>query len=108
MAALSKGFKSKTKTTQGINVGSDFNQAGQQLIEQEMVGVKAYKMGIFTINNKNQLCVMVGMPEVNTRNIYQQLKTNSQATINPDDDAVLYQQFKAYQANQSLQQQLGQ
>lgn len=106
VASLGKGFQSKTKSKKGINVGSNFTQTGQQLIEQELRGVKAYKMGIYEINDKEQLCVLVGMSPKQTEDLYQQLKQTSRATLSAQDDSVLYEEFKAYKAHKELETRL--
>jgi hypothetical protein len=106
VASLGKGFQSKTKTNKGINVGSNFTQTGQQLIEQELTGVKAHKIGIFEIDNKKQLCVLVGISPEQTKSIYQNLKQNSNADLSAQDDTVLFQEFKAYKAQQDLDKKL--
>lgn len=103
VASLSKSFQSKTKTPQGLNVGSNFTQTGQQLIEQEMNGVKPLKMGIYTINAQEQLCIMVGMVADKTQSLFQQLKGASKADLDARDESVLYEKFRAYKAGEELQ-----
>lgn len=105
---LAKGFQSKTQTTQGINTGSDFNQSGQQLVQQSLQGVFTKEVGVYELDGKKQLCVLVAMPAEKSEQLYSQLKNTSGAQLNAKDDAVLYQQFRAYKANQELQQQLSQ
>ena len=103
---LAKSFQSKTKTTDGLNVGTDFNQAGQQLVQQSLTGVKATQMGVYEVSGREQLCVLVEMDEARTRDFYNSMKETSHATLDAQDDSVLYQQFRAYKANQDLEQAL--
>jgi len=102
-AFLAKSFQSKTKTTEGLNVGTNFTQTGQQLVEQNLSGVKAQEMGVFKVAGTDQLCVMVAIESGKTKTIYQTLKTASKAQLNAKDDGVIYEQFRAYKADQELQ-----
>lgn len=103
---LAKSFQSKTQTTQGLNVGTDFSQTGQQLIQQSLTGTKATRMGVYEVAGVEQLCVLMEMDEARTRNFYNSLKETSHANLDAQDDSVLYQQFRAYKANQDLQRAL--
>lgn len=103
VAFLGKGFQSKTRSTQGLNVGTDFNQSGRQLVEQSLSGLKAVETGIYPMNGQDQVCVLVALDRSVSEQFYQQMKTLSGATLSADDDAVLYEQFRAYKADQALQ-----
>lgn len=103
IAFLAKGFQSRTRTTQGLNVGTDFNQSGRQLVEQSLSGVKAVETGIYPLNGEDQICVLVAIDPTASERLYKQMKSVSGADLSADDDAVLYEQFRAYKADQELQ-----
>lgn len=106
VAFLAKSFQSKTKTTDGLNVGTDFTQTGQQLVQQTLTGVKATQMGVYKVSDQEQLCVLVEMDESRTRDFYNTMKETSRASLDARDEGVLYEQFRAYKANQELEQAL--
>lgn len=103
VAFLGKSFQSKTKTTDGLNVGTNFTQTGQQLVQKTLTGTKATEMGVYEVSGVEQLCVMVEMDEARTRDFYSKMKDASRATLDAQDDGVLYEQFRAYKADQELQ-----
>ncbi|WP_068547690.1 hypothetical protein [Thalassotalea crassostreae] len=100
---LAKSFQSKTKTTDGLNVGTNFTQSGQQLVQQTLVGTKAIKMGVYEVSDKEQLCVLVELNGDETKEFYAKMKQNSKATLDAQDDSVIYEEFRAYKADQELQ-----
>lgn len=106
VAFLAKSFQSKTKTTDGLNVGTNFTQTGQQLVNTTLNGTKATEMGVFEVSDVEQLCVLVEMDEGRTRDFYNKMKDTSKATLDAQDDGVIYQQFRAYKADQELEQAL--
>lgn len=103
VAFLGKGFQSKTQSSQGLNVGTDFNQSGRQLVEQSLQGIKAIKTGIYELDGRDQVCVLVALDQAVAERFYQQMKQASGARLSADDDAILYEQFRAYKADQELQ-----
>lgn len=100
---LAKSFQSKTKTTEGLNVGANFTQTGQQLVQQTLVGSKAIETGVYEVSGKEQLCVLVELNEDKTKAFYANMKKASKANLSAQDDGVLYEQFRAYKADQELQ-----
>jgi len=104
IAFLAKGFQSKTRSSEGVNVGTDFNQTSRQLVEQSISGIKAVKTGIFEISGVDQVCVLVAISPAASQHVYSTLKEQSGAKLSADDDAVLYEQFRAYKADQALEQ----
>lgn len=108
VAFLAKSFQSKTKTSDGLNVGTNFTQTGQQLVNTSLNGAKATQMGVYEVSDVEQLCVMVEMDESRTRDFYSKMKQTSKASLDARDDDVIYEQFRAYKANQDLEQALEQ
>lgn len=106
VAFLAKSFQSKTQSTDGLNVGTNFTQSGQQLIQETLVGLKATDMGVYEVAGREQLCVLVEMNEARTKQFYEQSKRNSKAALNAEDDSVIYEEFRAYKADQALQKAL--
>lgn len=108
VAFLAKSFQGKTKTTDGLNVGTNFTQTGQQLVNTSLNGAKATQMGVYEVSDVEQLCVLVEMDESRTRDFYSKMKQTSKATLDARDDDVIYEQFRAYKANQELEKALEQ
>ena len=103
VAFLAKSFQTKTLATEGLNVGSDFNQTGQQLVQQSLLGAKATKIKVVEIAGKEQLCLLLEMTPNSSQVLYQQLKGVSQVALSSQDDSVIYEQFRLFKANQELQ-----
>lgn len=108
VAFLAKSFQSKTKSTDGLNVGTNFSQTGQQLVKQELQGAKATQVGVFEVSGQDQLCVLVELNGEKTKQFYQAMKNSSRATLDAKDDSVIYEEFRAYKADQELQKALAQ
>ncbi len=103
IAFLAKNFQSKTKSVEGINVGTNFSQTGQQLVQQELSGIKTTQMGVYEVAEREQLCVLVELSQEKVESLYSQLKQTSRATLAASDDSVIFEEFRAYKANKELQ-----
>lgn len=107
-ASMTKTFTHKTDTIAGSNIGADFEETARQLAEANLKGSRASRADLVTIDGKKQFCAMVTMPPAQTEALYQQLTRSGGATLSAEDDRVMFEQFKAYKAQQQLEQALQQ
>lgn len=102
-ANMTKTYARKTDTISGSNVGANFESSARQIAEATLIGSKATKLDSFDIDGKKQLCVMVALPADATQKTFKQLVNKSGAKLNAKDEGVLYEEFRAYKAQQELE-----
>ena len=105
-AGMTKAFADKTTTNKGLNTGTTFESVSRQIFDQTLSGTKPTKAGLFTIDQAKQFCVMVEISPENTEKLYQNIVSGANAQLGADDDAVLLQQFKAWKAQNDLDERL--
>ena len=102
-ASMTKTHASKTDTTGGTNISASFETNARQIAEATLKGSKAIKGDLFTIDNKQQFCVMVTLDPQQTRQVFDKLVDSSGAQLKTDDEQVLYEQFRAMKGQQELE-----
>ena len=105
-ASMTKTHASKTDTTGGTNVSASFETNARQIAEATLKGSKAVRGDLFTIDNKQQFCVMVALNSQQTRQVFDRLVDSSGAQLKANDEQVLYEQFKAMKGQQELKETL--
>ncbi len=103
---LDETYQDKVQVNNESTSGSTFASVSQQITEQTLVGAKAIKTDIVDISGKDNLCVLVGMQSGETRDLYEKLVKASNKNLSPQDDDVLYQEFKAERAQGRLKEAL--
>ena len=103
---MTKTHASKTDTTGGTNVSANFETNARQIAEATLTGSKAVKGDLFTIDNKQQFCVMVELDPSQTRQVFNKLVESSGAQLKANDEQVLYEQFRAMKGQQELEKAL--
>ena len=71
-----------------------------------LVGAQPVKTSYANFNGKNQLCVMTALSPEKTKDLFSKLVAASERKLSPQDESVLYQEFKAYKAQQELDKEL--
>ena len=105
-AVMTKTFAHKTDTTAGSNIGADFEASARQLAEAKLQGSRASKADLIQIDGKKQFCVMVTLQPQQTEQLFGQMVKASGAQLSSDDERVLFEQFRAYKAQQELERAL--
>jgi len=100
--AMDKTYQSKVKTKDGVAAGGVFESVSKQIAQQQLKGARAIKMDLIEIDGKKQWCVMVALDPTLTDRLFNNIVKESGANLDPQDEAVLYQEFKAYKAGQEL------
>ncbi|MDY0362736.1 MAG: hypothetical protein RBR08_14895 [Desulforegulaceae bacterium] len=100
--AMDKTYQNKVKTKDGVAAGGVFESVSKQIAQQQLKGARAIKMDLIEIDGKKQWCVMVALDPTLTDRLFKNIVKESGANLDPQDEAVLYQEFKAYKAGQEL------
>lgn len=104
--ALDKTYQERVDTSGEIATGSTFSSVSKQVTDQALVGATPLKTSYANFNGKNQLCVLAGLNPKQTKNLFSDLVKESQRSLSMQDESVLYQEFKAYKAQQELDREL--
>lgn len=104
--ALDKTYKRKVRTKDGVAAGGVFESVSKQVTQQHLKGARAIKMDLIEIDGKKQWCVMVAMDPAVTESLFKNLVKESNVNLSPQDEGVLYEEFKAYKAGQELDQEI--
>eukprot|EP00767_Chilomastix_cuspidata_P007135 gnl/Chilomastix_cuspidata/7712.p1 GENE.gnl/Chilomastix_cuspidata/7712~~gnl/Chilomastix_cuspidata/7712.p1 ORF type:complete len:192 (-),score=16.70 gnl/Chilomastix_cuspidata/7712:13-588(-) len=104
--AMDKTYQRKVKTKDGVAAGGVFESVSKQVAQQYLKGARAIKMDLIDIEGKKQWCVMVAMDPSITEKLFKNLVKESGANLDPQDESVLYEEFKAYKAGQELDEEI--
>ncbi len=101
--AMDKTYARKTETGDKLVTSNVFESVSKQLAEQSLVGSRPEKVEIVDIAGKQQLCTMVTLkPEV-TEKLFKDIVKNSGQQVAAQDEAILFEEFKAHKAQQELE-----
>lgn len=101
---MDKLVNQQTQENEASMTSSSFAQVSKQIAEQSLVGALPKEVAFARIDDKKQLCVLVVME--NTKPLFDKLIQESGKTLNPNDEAVLYSEFKTQRAKQELEAEL--
>lgn len=104
--AMDKTYQRVTESEQEMTSGSTFESVSKQVTEQNLRGTKALESGYFKINDKNQYCVMVGFGQQETKAIFDNAMSAAKAEMSPTSERAMYEEFRAYKAQQELEESL--
>lgn len=100
--SLDETYTDKNQINNESTSGTSFSSVSRQYVNQTLSGSRTLKTDIIDIDGKNNLCVMVGIEEGKTKELFDTIVKASNRKITPDNEDVLYQQFKAGQARDRL------
>lgn len=104
--AMDKTYQRRVRTEEGVTTGNVFETVSKQITEQNLNGARVAKTGYERFNEQRQLCTMVVMGEPKMKEIFDQIVEQSGAEMDPEDERVLYEEFRAHKAQQELEQSL--
>ena len=99
-SALDKTYQEKVKTSGKVAVSGNFTSASKQVSQAFLRGTKAVKVKPILIDDKKKLCVMVTLS--NQQSFFKEILKESGEKVSPQDQEVLYQEFKAARAQSEL------
>ena len=101
--AMDKTYQNLTDTSEGSSSGSTFESVSKQVTNQKLSGSRATKLDYVDFPDGTQkMCVMVTMSPATTAALYKEIVKESTRQLSPQHEAVLFQEFKAYKAQQEL------
>lgn len=106
VSALDKSYRDKVEVASGVESGSTFSSVSKQVTQQTLVGTNPIKTDITKIAGKDNLCVLVGIGQQSTKEIFDQLISEANLPMNAQQKDVLYAEFKAQRAEEQLDKEL--
>lgn len=104
--AMDKTYQRVTESEQAMTSGSTFESVSKQVTDQSLSGTKVVEGGYFKINEKNQYCVMVGFGQQETKAVFDNAMKAAKAEMSPTSERAMYEEFRAYKAQQELEESL--
>lgn len=100
--AMEKTYHRKVKAHDNITTGSTFESVSKQVAEQNVSGAHAVKIKYLMINGKRNLCAMIAMDPKLTKALFTKIIKQSGNQPDPESKNAMYEDFKAYKAQQEL------
>lgn len=105
--AMDKTYQNLTEVAGGTSGGGTFESVSKQVTNQKLAGSRAVRMDYVDFpDNTQKVCVMVALNPALTQQLYKEIVQQSGRDLAPDDDRVLFQEFKAYKAQEELEREL--
>ena len=102
-AAMDETYARRVDASTGRNTGTSFESTSKQIAEQELRLTRAVKVAPATINDEKQLCVLVTLEPEHTKQLFKKI-VSSTGQLSAQDESILYEEFKAFKAQQRLEQ----
>ena len=101
--ALDKTYQRLTESSAGDSFGSSFESVSKTVANQNLSGTRAVKAEyVQGIDGQPEYCVMVTMSPSLTKDLFNDLLKEANANLNPQKEAILYEEFKAFKAHNEL------
>ena len=103
---LDKTFANRVDANDKTTVGSTFSSVSKQLTKQTLRGSRVVKADIVDIAGKDYFCALTTLSPELTKTLFQDLVKETKLKIDPQDEQFLYQEFKAFKAEQDLEKEI--
>ena len=103
---LDKTFSNRVDANEATTVGSTFSSVSKQLTKQTLRGSRVVKADIVDIGGKDYFCALTTLSPELTKTLFQDLVKETKLKIDPKDEQFLYQEFKAFKAEQDLEKEI--
>lgn len=102
--AMDKTYGRKTKTAAGVSSGGVFETVSKQVTQRNLSATQVIKVDLVDINKTDHLCAMVAFGSAASKKLFDDIVSSSAAAdqISPQDERVLWEEFKAYKGHQEL------
>jgi hypothetical protein len=100
--AMDTTYQRQVRAGDDAGTGSSFESVSRQLTDQTLSGVRIHRVGYETINNQRQLCTLLVVGEASLRELFDRIIADSGRQIGSDNQALLYEEFRAYQAREEM------
>lgn len=106
--AMDKTYQDLTENGAESASGSTFSSVSKQVTDQMLNGAITERVDYIPgPNETTQFCSMVVMAPEQNRKIFEQIIDRSNRQMSPDNEALLYQEFRAKRAAEELEDALG-
>ncbi|OHU87862.1 MULTISPECIES: LPP20 family lipoprotein [Pseudoalteromonas] len=103
---LDKTFANRTDANDAMTVGSTFSSVSKQLTKQTLNGSRVVKADVVDISGKDYFCALTTLSPELTKTLFKDLIKSAKPSIDPRDEQFLYQEFKAFKAEQDLEKEI--
>ena len=103
---LEKTFANRVDAQQSHITGSTFSSVSKQITQQHLSGSRLERADIIEIDEKKHFCAKVVLNPAATKALFKDLIHQVQPNYSADDASFLYQEFKAFKAEQSLEKEV--
>ncbi|WP_105168510.1 LPP20 family lipoprotein [Pseudoalteromonas sp. T1lg23B] len=103
---LDKTFANRTDANEAMTVGSTFSSVSKQLTKQTLNGSRVVKADVVDIAGKDYFCALTTLSPELTKTLFKDLIKTAKPSIDPRDEQFLYQEFKAFKAEQDLEKEI--
>ena len=103
---LEKNYSSRVESNEERTVGTNFSSVSKQLTKQKLQGSRVIKSDIINIAGKDHFCVLTAIEPLVTKSLFDDIIKQSNRSINPKDEKFLYQEFKAFKAEENLDKEI--
>ncbi|CAH9055200.1 hypothetical protein PSECIP111951_01192 [Pseudoalteromonas holothuriae] len=103
---LDKTFSNRTDANDATSVGSTFSSVSKQLTKQTLNGSRVVKADVVDISGKDYFCALTTLSPELTKTLFKDLVKTAKPSIDPRDEQFLYQEFKAFKAQQDLEKEI--
>jgi hypothetical protein len=101
--ALDKTYTERIDVDNQAQVGNTFSSVSKQLTDQAIQGSRTKESSYAEFDQKKQLCVLTVLDPSATQSLFNNLVSASGRKLDPKDERVLYQEFKAHKAQKELE-----
>ncbi|MEA3410230.1 MAG: hypothetical protein U9R74_01670 [Pseudomonadota bacterium] len=103
--AMDKTYGRKTKTAAGVSSGGVFETVSKQVTQRNLSATQVIKVDIVDVNKVDHLCAMVAFGSAASKKIFEDIVSSSSVAqqISPQDESVLWEEFKAHKSQQELE-----
>lgn len=100
--AMDKTYAARTDADNEASVSNVFSQVSKQITQQTLNGARVIKTAVIQIDGVDQLCSQMELSPEKTQALLDNVISAADVKVNPQDQKFLYQEFKAYKAQQDL------
>ncbi len=104
--AMDKTYQRRTRAEEEADTGSSFESVSRQVTEARLNGSRVVRTGYFDLGGETSLCVMVAFGDSQMEEIFDGVIEASGREVTGQDEEILYQEFKAKQAQQEMERAL--
>ena len=104
--AMDKTYQRRIRADDKTTSGTTFESVSKQLTNQTLQGAFPQQKGYEVLNGRKHMCVMLTMGGSKMKEFFDKLMKESNTEVNPEDEEILYQEFKAKQAQEEMEEEL--